>query len=91
MPVGAQAVPEKSTGVATIVDVPTPSGTSTNPPAAVNCGSASRSSGDWMGAQNSSGSAAKAFDHSSRDRVAKISSSSVTSSVALWRRDRGVA
>ena len=58
-PAGTQAVEEKSTGVATIVDVLAPSGTSTSPPAAANWGSASRSSGDWMGAQNNSGSAAK--------------------------------
>ena len=82
---GPPGVPWKSAGVATIGVAADPSGTSTIPPAAWNCASASRSSTVLTGAQKKSGSSAKAAAHSARVRVAKISSSRATSS-GRWRR-----
>jgi uncharacterized protein YhjY with autotransporter beta-barrel domain len=83
-------VPRKSTGVAGSSVVPTPSGISTNAPAAWACASAITSSTVWTGAHQRSCSASKIAPHSSRVFVAKISSSAAISSAAFAARSPGV-
>ena len=71
--------------------MPSPSGTSTKPPAARTCGSAITSSRFWTGDHQKFSVASKIGFHSASGFVANTASSSAISAAAFFARSAGVA